>query len=67
MMKYLNMVLECQFYFDRVVLAKVPLEDNGRADTLSKLGSRTEQDIAASTCEVIIQAEPSIAPRQDIM
>jgi hypothetical protein len=47
-------------------LTKIPREDNARADALSKLGSRTDQVIKASTYKVIIQAEPSIALRQDM-
>jgi ribonuclease HI len=67
MMKYLDKVRECQSYFDRVVLTKIPQEDNARAVALSKLGSGIEQNIAASTHEVIIQVEPSIASRQAMM
>jgi len=35
MIKYLNQVRKCQSYFDRVVLTKIPREDNARADALS--------------------------------
>jgi len=35
MIKYLDQVRKCQSYFDRVVLTKIPREDNARADALS--------------------------------
>jgi len=42
MIKDLDKERECQSYFHRVVLKKIPWGDNAQADTLSKLGSETE-------------------------
>jgi hypothetical protein len=42
MVKYLKKIRECQSHFDKVVLTKIPRQDNAQADILSKLGSETE-------------------------
>jgi hypothetical protein len=67
MIKYLDQVHKCQSYFGRVVLTKIPRKANVRVDALSRLGSETEKDIEASTQEVIILTEPSLAPKPDVM
>jgi hypothetical protein len=67
MARYLEWVRKYQSYFDKVVVTKVPKEANTRVDELSKLASRTDQEIKASHQEVIILSKPSISSKSDIM
>jgi hypothetical protein len=56
-----------QSNFDRAVMTKVPREENVQADALSKMGSGTGPVIKTSTRKVVIQNEPSILPKLDMM
>jgi ribonuclease HI len=67
MARYLEKVRELQSYFYRVVITKIPREANRVADELSKLASRSDREIEASGQEVIVLAEPYIAPKFDVM
>jgi hypothetical protein len=48
MSRYLEQVRHYQSYFDRVIVTKVPREANTQADELSKIASRTEEEIETS-------------------
>jgi len=67
MIQYLDKVREYQSNFDRTVMTKVPREENVQADALSKIGSGTGPVIKTSTREVVIQTEPLILPKLDMM
>lgn len=67
MIQYLNKVREHQSNFDRTAMTKIPREENVQADTLSKMGSGTGPNIQTSAYEVVIQTEPSITPKLDVM
>ncbi|XP_062170503.1 uncharacterized protein LOC133876233 [Alnus glutinosa] len=67
MIQYLDKVRKCQSNFDRTVVIKVPREENARADALSKMDSGTGPVVKTSTRGVVIQTEPSILPKLDMM
>jgi ribonuclease HI len=67
MARYLEKVLKLQSCFERVIITKILKETNTATDELSKLASRSDQEIEASDQEVIVLAEPSIAPKSDVM
>jgi hypothetical protein len=60
-------VRKSQSNFDRTIVTKVPREENARADALSKMGSGTGPVVKTSTRGVVIQTEPSILPKLDMM
>jgi hypothetical protein len=67
MIQYLNKVREYQSNFGRTALTKILREDNVQADALSKMGSRTRPVVKTSAYEVVVQTEPSISPKLDMM
>jgi ribonuclease HI len=67
MIQYLNKVREYQSNFDRTAMTKILREENVQVDALSKMGLGTGPDIQTSTYEVVIQTEPSITPKLDVM
>lgn len=67
MIQYLDKVRKCQSNFHRTAVTKVPREENARADALSKMGSGTGPVVRTSTRGVVIQTEPSILPKLDMM
>jgi ribonuclease HI len=67
MARYLEKVCQLQSHFDRVVLTKIPKEENVWADALSRVGSRTEQKIQASRRRILVKIAPFIAPESDTM
>jgi hypothetical protein len=67
MIQYLNKVREYQANFDRTAMTKIPRGENVQADALSKMGSRTEPVIKTSANEVVVQTEPSIILKLDMM
>lgn len=67
MIQYLNKVHEIQSAFDRVVLTKIPRENNVRADALSKMGSEAGLKMKNYPNEVMLQSEPSILPKREVM
>ncbi|XP_062158742.1 uncharacterized protein LOC133866220 [Alnus glutinosa] len=67
MIQYLNKVREYQSTFDKTALTKIPREDNVQVDALSKIGSGTRPVVKTSAYEVVVQTEPSIIPKLDMM
>jgi ribonuclease HI len=67
MIQYLNKVQAYQSNFDRTAMTKIPREENVQADALSKMGSGTGPDVKTSAYEVVVQTEPSITPKLDMM
>lgn len=67
MIQYLNKVREYQSNFDKTAMTKILLEENVQADALSKISSGTGPDVQTSAYEVVIQTEPSITPKLDLM
>jgi ribonuclease HI len=67
MIQYLDKVGKYQSNFDRTVMTKIPREENAQADALSKMGSGTGPVVKTSTRGVVIQIEPSILPKLDMM
>ncbi len=59
---YLAKVQELWVSFDKMVLTRLPLENNTRVDSLARLGSVTDEEIEASDQQVLILTEPSITP-----
>jgi ribonuclease HI len=58
MARYLDQVRHFQSYFERVVVTKIPREENIRADELSKIASRRQ---------IIVLTEPSITSKINVM
>ncbi|XP_062147754.1 uncharacterized protein LOC133856715 [Alnus glutinosa] len=58
---------DSQSNFDRTDMTKIPREENVQADALSKMGSGTGPDVKTSAYGVVIQTEPSITPKLDVM
>jgi hypothetical protein len=48
-------------------MTKIHRKDNIRADALSKMGSSTGPDIKTYAYEVVVQTEPSVIPKLDMM
>jgi hypothetical protein len=48
-------------------MTKIPREENVQADALSKMGLGTGPDVKTSAYRVVIQSEPSITPKLDVM
>jgi hypothetical protein len=46
MSEYLGKVHQFYSHFDRVVLTKIPREENGLADALSRIGSGTDPTVS---------------------
>jgi hypothetical protein len=67
MIQYLNKVRKHQSNFERTAMTKIPREENVQADALSKMGSGTGPDVKTSTYGVVIQSEPSITLKLDVM
>jgi hypothetical protein len=67
MIQYLNKVREYQSNFNKTTMTKIPWEENLQADALSKMGSGTGPDVKTSTNEVVVQTEPSIIPKLEMM
>lgn len=58
MKRYLTRVQELQVSFGKMVLTRVPREDNTQADALTRLESKTDEEV--SNQQVQILTEPSI-------
>jgi len=67
MIQYFDKVCAYQSNFDRTAMTKIPWEENVQDDALSKMGSGTEPGVQTSAYEVIVQTEPTIAPKLDVM
>jgi ribonuclease HI len=67
MARYLEQVLRFQSYFERVVITKIPRDENTRADEFSKIASGTDEEIKASKRQIIVLTESSITLRTDVM
>jgi hypothetical protein len=67
MARYLEQVHHFQSYFERVVVIKIPREENIQADELSKVASGTYKEIEASGQQIIVLTEPSIIPKINVM
>lgn len=52
MKKYFAKVKSMMEYFDKVLLTRVPREDNARADTLARINSSIDKEIATTECPV---------------
>ncbi|XP_062167005.1 uncharacterized protein LOC133873301 [Alnus glutinosa] len=64
---YLDQVRQFQSYFERVVITKIPQEENIRADEFSKFASGTNEEIEASRRQIIVLTEPSITSKTNVM
>jgi hypothetical protein len=53
--------------FDRMVITQVPRSDNTQADSLARIGSRTDQEIEASNQKVKVLTQPSIVIPEPVM
>jgi ribonuclease HI len=67
MKMYLAKVRELEGSFERMLIMRVPRENNTRADSLAHLGSSTDDDIEASDLQVHTLLHPSIGPPNYIM
>jgi ribosomal protein S16 len=54
MAKYLEEVGRFQPYFERVVITKIPREENIRADEFLKIASGTDEEIEAFRRQIIV-------------
>jgi hypothetical protein len=67
MARYLEQVRRFQSYFKRVVITKIPRDENIRSDEFSKIASGTDEEIEASRRQIIVLTEPSITSRANVM
>jgi hypothetical protein len=67
MIQYLNKVHEYQANFNRTAMTKIPREENVQADSLSKMGFGTGPNVKTSTNKVVVQTEPLIIPKLEMM
>jgi ribonuclease HI len=67
MARYLDQVRQFQSYFERVVITKIPREENIRADEFSKIASGTDEEIEASRWQIIVLTKPSITLKTNVM
>jgi ribonuclease HI len=67
LIKYLAKVHSLWGHFDQVVITQIPRIKNERADTLARLGSTTDEKIAASKQQVRVLDHPSIADPKPVM
>jgi hypothetical protein len=63
----LEEVQRFQSYFERVVITKIPRDENIRADEFSKIASGTDEEIESSKRQIIVLTEPSITLRANVM
>ncbi|XP_062155173.1 uncharacterized protein LOC133863227 [Alnus glutinosa] len=67
MSQYLDKVRQFYLYFDKVVLTKVPREENGLADALSRIGSGTDPAVTVGGCKILVRARPTISSDVEVM
>jgi ribonuclease HI len=67
MARYLDQVRQFQSYFERVIITKIPRDENIRADEFSKIASGIDEEIEASRRQSIILTEPLITPKTNVM
>jgi ribonuclease HI len=67
MARYLDQVRHFQSYFERVVITKIPRNENIRADEFFTIASGTDEEIEASRRQIIVLTEPSITPKANVM
>jgi len=67
MARYLEQVRQFQSYFERVVITKIPRDENIRVDEFLKIASGTDEEIEASRRQIIVLTEPSITPKVNVM
>jgi ribonuclease HI len=67
MIKYLAKIQEHRADFDRMVLTKIPREENVKADALARIGSGSDEEIDASKHKVRVLTKPSIIENNDMM
>jgi ribonuclease HI len=67
MSRYLDKVRQFYLYFDKVVLTKVPREENGLADALSRIGSGTDSAVTVGGCKILVKARPAISSEAEVM
>jgi ribonuclease HI len=67
MIKYLAKVQELQSFFNKVVITRIPREENIRADSLARIGSGSDEEIDISKHKVRVLTDPSILESKDLM
>ena len=64
MIKYIAKIQEHRADFDRIVLTKIPREENVKADALARIGSGSDEEIDASKNKVRILISPSVTNQE---
>lgn len=67
MSQYLEMVRQFYSHFDRVILTKIPWEENGLADALPRIGSGTDPIMAVGGCTILVKARPTLSSTEEMM
>jgi ribonuclease HI len=67
MSQFLDKVHQFNPYFDKVALTKVPREENGLADALSRIGSGTDPAATVGGCKILFKARPTISSTGEVM
>jgi hypothetical protein len=67
MSQYLEKVHQFYSHFDRVVLTKIPREENGLVDALSRIGLGTDPAVSIGGCRVLIKARPTVSSTEEVM
>lgn len=67
MSQYLERVYQLHQYFDKVVLTKIPRDENSLADALSRIGSGTDLVAPVGSCEFLVKAHPTVSMTVEMM
>jgi ribonuclease HI len=67
MSQYLEKVRQFYSHFDRIVLTKVPREENGLADDLSRIGSGADSATLVGGCRILVKVFPTVSSTEGVM
>jgi ribonuclease HI len=67
MLQYLTKVRQFYRYFDKVVLTKIPREENSLADALSRIGSGAGPAVTAGGYKTLVKACPTVSADAEVM
>jgi hypothetical protein len=67
MTRYLDKVRQFQCYFDRIVLTKIPREENSTTYALSRIGSGTDQAAPVNSYRVLVRTQPTVSTTTELM
>jgi ribonuclease HI len=66
MSRYLDKVRQFQYYFDRLVLTKIPREENNIADALSRICSGTDLVAPVNNYKTLVKTQPTVSATTEV-